>query len=246
MWTALLLAQAHVAGRHADVFGEEEAARKAAGEAGAAGDRFRELLEVAPVRGAIVLTKDGKPAKDRQADVAYTRNGARWIWRWEPRRGAEPDETMTHELGHLWLTFWADGLEPPKVKRYGSSLPDWFDEGFASLLEGPKAHAAYAAAMKKRLVAGTAMPLGDLLECLHPDSREKSERKKATDRWLFYAQSYSVVAFIAEHLGAVAFRSVATKLKAGRELAAALGSDGLPGTLAEFESAWIDWAKSRE
>lgn len=237
---AAAAAQAHVAGRFIDVFGESEAAEKAAKEADAAARRFQELFATTPLRGAIVLTRDGHPVKDAKKDMAYTKNGAKWVWRWEQGKGQEPDETMTHELGHLWLIFWKDGTGLT-VPQYGSSLPDWLDEGIANLLEGPRAHEAYRSGTRQRVEAGTHMPLTELFTCLHPGSREKSDRPKAKDRWLFYAQTYSITAFLAESCGADAFRHVVYTLKDGRKIEDALGHKGLPATLADLEKAWKAW-----
>lgn len=216
----ILILQIHVEGKHADVFGEEEAAWAASRDADAAGEKFREVFGASPLRAAIVLTKDGKPAKDAKADVKYAKNGAKWVWRWEAKRGREPDATMAHELGHLWLIFWADG-ERPKAAPYGSSLPDWLDEGVASLLEG----ADYG--------KGKASPLADLFTWEHPDSRGTGE--KAKDRGLFYAQSASVVRYL-DKRGALGH--VAKTLRSGKKFEDALGCHGLPKTLEEFEAAW--------
>ncbi len=234
------LGQVHVAGRHVDVFGAAEAAEKAKGEADAAGDRFQALFGAAPWRGAVVLTQDGRPAKDAKGDLKYLAGGARWIFRWEPGKGNEPDETMTHELGHLWLIFWMDGTGL-KEPQYGSSLPDWLDEGVANLLEGPRAHAAYRGEMRRRVAAGTHQPLAELFACVHPISRQKTDKPKAADRWLFYAQTHSITAYLAEGLGPEAFRHVVTTLKQGKGLEAALGAKGLPKSVAELESAWKAW-----
>jgi hypothetical protein len=238
---AAALLQVRVGGDHLDVFGEKEAAGKASAEAEAAAARFVEIFGAAPPRGAIVLTKDGKPAKDKQKDLAYAKHGARWIWRWEAKKGLEPDETMTHELGHLFLIFWLHGETPPGP-QYGSRLPDWLDEGVANVLEGPNAHAAYDGEMRKRVAARTHMPLTDLFACLHPQSRETSDRKKAEDRWLFYAQSWSVTAFLIDRGGIAAFRAIVSALKDGKKLETVLGTKGLPNTVADLEAAWMAWA----
>ena len=63
-------------------------------------------------------------------------------------------------------------------------------------------------------------------------------RVKARDRLLFYSQSWSVAAFIADRYGPKAFRHVAETLKAGRSFESALGAHGLPRGLPEFEEAW--------
>jgi len=235
----------HTAGRHMDLFGDPEVCARAAADADAAGDRFRGLFGTAPVRGALVLT-NGRPGLKEagRSDRAFTRHGARWIWRWERTTAQERDEHMTHELGHLWLIFWADGLDAPPARRYGSSLPDWFDEGFACLLEGPKMQRAYAATVRRRAAEGSVMALADLFACVHPDSKEETKKEKAADRWLFYSQSWSVAAFLAESLGADAFRRIAATLKAGRPFETALGGKGLPKDLAGFEDAWKAWVRA--
>jgi hypothetical protein len=234
------------AGRHMDLFGDPEAGARAAADADAAGDRFRALFGAAPVRGAIVLTNGRPDLKDRNSrSRAFMRFGARWIWQWERTTAEERDETMTHELGHLWLIFWADGLDARPARRYGSSLPDWFDEGVACLLEGPKMHRAYAATLKRRVDGGSAMSLEDLFACVHPDSKEETTKEKAADRWLFYSQCWSVAAFLADGLGADAFRRVAVALKTGRPFEKALGDKGLPKDLAGFEDAWKAWILGR-
>lgn len=237
-----VLLQVHVAGEHVDVFGEAGAAEKAKGEADAAAARFKELFGVAPLRGAVVLTRDGRPAKDRKRDLAYTKNGAKWIWRWEPSKGAEPDETMAHELGHLFFVFWIHGTTPPAKKQYGSELPDWLDEGVACLLEGPRAREAYAAEVRRRARAGTTLPLAELFGGLHPISREESDVPRIEDRWLFYAQSWSVTAFLAEECGAAALRRVVATLRRGKRVQDALGAKGLPDSLEELEKRWKEWA----
>ena len=230
------------AGRCMDVFGDPETARLASADADAAGERFRGLIGAAPLRGALILTNGRPDLKTPSRELRpWTRHGAKWVWRWERTCGEKRDEYMTHELGHLWLIFWADGTKDPGVRRYGSSLPDWFDEAFACLLEGPVMQRAYAATARAKAEAGRAMPLEDLFTCIHPDSREDTEKEKARDRWLFYAQSWSVAEFLVRKYGADAFRHVAATLKAGRPFEAALGGRGLPKTLAEFEEAWTAW-----
>lgn len=229
----LLQAQPAPPGRHMGVFGDPETALRASADADAAGDRFQELLGKAPVKGALILA--GEPPRRAGSRIG---KGLRWEWTWKRTTGAERDETMTHELGHLWLIFWADGLEAPKVRRYGSSLPDWFDEAVACLLEGPRMQKIYAGIVRRRVSDDTAMPLAELLACLHPDSREESNREKARDRMLFYSQAWSVASFIADRYGPKAFRHVAETLKAGKPFEAALGAHGLPKQLPEFEEAW--------
>ena len=233
------------AGRHMDLFGEPGVCAQARADADAAGDRFRELFGTAPLRGALLLTNGRPDLKDvKYRNPALTRHGARWIWRWERTTAAERDEPMTHELGHLWLIFWADGPDARTARRYGSSLPDWFDEGVACLLEGPKMHRAYAATMMRRVGGNSEMSLADLFACVHPDSKEETTKAKAADRWLFYSQSWSVSAFLADRLGADAFRRVAGALKAGKTFETALGGKGLPRDLADFENAWKEWAQA--
>src|SRR5262245_43196293 len=159
---ALLAMQepARTAGRHMDLFGDPDVCARARDDADAAGDEFRALFGAAPVRGAILLTNGRPDLKDKKSrSREFMRHGARWIWQWERMTGPERDETMTHELGHLWLIFWADGLDAPPARRYGSSLPDWFDEGVACLLEGPKMQRAYAATVKRRAAEGSVMAL---------------------------------------------------------------------------------------
>ncbi|MBI2900345.1 MAG: hypothetical protein HYY17_09175 [Planctomycetes bacterium] len=235
------LAQVHVAGKDMDVFGERGPAEKAARETDAAGARFREIFGAAPRRGAVILTREGRPVPDRDKDRAYFAHGAKWIWRWEAGRGAEPDTTMAHELGHLWLLFWADGPEP-KTRQYGSTLPDWIDEGFASLMEGETARRLYSGAAKRLVRDGTRLPLADLLGCIHPDSREKTDRPKAKDRLVFYTQSWSVVAFLEDRYGAAALRHLLEKIRSGKRVEDALGEKGLPKTLGDLDAEWEAWA----
>jgi hypothetical protein len=245
MLLIVVLCQAHAAGEFVDVFGGRDAAEKAAKEADAAAAQFKALFGVAPMRGAVVLTTEGKPEKDKTRDLVYAKHGARWIWRWEANKSAEPDETMAHELGHLFLIFWIHGATPPGL-QYGSLLPDWLDEGVASVIESPNGHAAYAAEMCKRIAADSHLPLGEFFNCLHPDSREKCKKSRAGDRWLFYAQSYSVTAFVIDRYGAEAIRAIVGALKERKPIETALGTKGLPKTLADLESAWKKWASEQK
>jgi hypothetical protein len=248
LWALLAIQDpSRTAGRHVDCFGDETVCARAAADADAAGDRFRDLFGTAPARGAVVLTNGRPDLKDKKSRTrALLRFGARWSWQWERTTGPDPDETMTHELGHLWLIFWADGFGAPAARRYGSSLPDWFDEGVACLLEGPKMQRLYAATLKRRMDGEDAMSLARLFACVHPDSKEETKKEKAADRWLFYSQSWGVAAFLADGLGPEAFRRVAGELKAGRAFEKALGGKGLPKDLAAFEDAWKAWIRKRE
>lgn len=44
-------------------------------------------------------------------------------------------EFVMHELGHLLLFAYIDGAHPDSLDGYGSSLPDWVDEGVAMWME---------------------------------------------------------------------------------------------------------------
>jgi hypothetical protein len=206
-----------VAGEHVDVFGGKEEAAKLAKEADAAGARFRGILGTAPLRGAILVGKEMKSGPE------HAKNGAKWIWTWDPSGLYEG--AFAHELGHFWLIYWADGTQA-KLTGYGSSLPDWIDEGFASLFDPPELRRSYAAEMKRRIAAGTHLKLEDLFGLLHPDSRGKGDRCR--DRFLFYAQSWSVAAWL-EEKGTLG--RVLKDLKAGKKPAAA-----------DLEPGWTEWA----
>jgi len=242
---ACALLQSSATGKHADIFGEEEAVKRAVKDADAAGERFREIFGVAPVKVAVILQKDGKPLPDTKADQACYKNGAKFIFRWEKKPGYDE---MTHELGHLWLLVWIDGLPkaPPREPRYGSTLPDWADEGVATLFDDEAMRARYRVDMRKYL-SGKVPSLDELFDSVHPESRQPgAEERRAKDRWLFYCQTNSVMEYVLEKHGAESLRHVIATLKKGKGMAPALGAKGLPKTVEELEKAWREWASAEQ
>jgi hypothetical protein len=215
---------AQLAGRHADVFGDEAVAKRASRDADAAGDRFKEIFGVTPLRAAIVV------AKERPADASLMKGGAKWIWSWSRKTGDDPDGDMMHELGHMWFIFWVDGTSRPKAKVYGSSLPDWIDEGVATLFDTEKTRAWYRRSLRSRL--DDAPSLDDFFACVHPDSREKgAEERRAKDRGQFYGQAHSVTAYLLEK---GELRKAIATMRQGRAVAT------------DFEKSWREWAARDE
>lgn len=238
-----LLPEGHVAGKHVDVFGEEAALAPAVARADGVADGFRNWIGAEPIRGAVVILPAGEKATDeRKRDRKYLANGAKWVWCWETGK-KEPEGMFEHELAHLWLIFHVDGVDRKAPAPYGSLLPDWMDEGFAGQFDTEETRNEFRKALRDRAEREGLIPLETFFGLVHPDVKgEKDPRKRPASRYLFYSQSYGVVAFLGETYGVRGFRHVLETLKRGREISAVLGKEGLPASMEELEVAWKEWA----
>ncbi len=215
---ALCSASQEAKGRSFDVFGpDRERARRIAREADHVSARFREWFGKEPPRGAILLGEGDR--KDRR----LLAGGARWTWKWDGPEGA-----FLHELAHLLLVMTFG----KKEGRYGSVLPDWIDEGFASQFDPPSQRRAYARVAATAFRRDSWMRFPDLFETVHPDSRE-GDTKKAGDRILWYAQTASVFRFLVSESGPEFFRD-----------AAGIGMDRGLRRAAGLEEDWKSWASA--
>lgn len=227
LWILLSFQDGRLAGGSFDVFGPDEAARREHLEqAEAAAGRFERLFGRKAPRGAILLGSG-----DRK-DPRFLRGGARWIWRWD----GEIEGAFAHELGHLLVGITYG------VRRgsYGSALPDWIDEGFAGLFDPDPQKKAYRRALRQSLEAGGWIPLADLLDSVHPDSREKNG-KKAGSRLQWYAQTASLFEFLESACDPGYLRESIRHGLEGARVRLSTEGKKVPGSLEILEEEWKTW-----
>ncbi|MFA6316926.1 MAG: hypothetical protein WC943_05860 [Elusimicrobiota bacterium] len=134
---------------------------------------------------------------------------------------------IAHECAHLALHgYWAS---------YASAPPTWLDEGFAELLRGsatsqsdPRWTKSFSPVFKVRWFVG---------------SSPKDAPSDKVAAW--YAQAYSMTAFLYRRHSSVRFKKFCASLREGEPLENALQSAYGYGSLEEFESAWASWAKRK-
>jgi hypothetical protein len=154
------------------------------------------------------------------------------------------------------------------------SLPDWLDEATAVLCESEQSKAQRLAGMRSQHSREQLIPLAELLTMEHPVAKAlgafiAAQRKAAMDSagtrssnemmmrvtpppgmldgarsGQFYAQSYSLAAFLAEREGPTFLSHLAGVLGRGQTMEDVLKEPGrkLPKDVASLERAWKTWA----
>jgi hypothetical protein len=135
-------------------------------------------------------------------------------------------DAVAHELGHL-ITHQVT------VSPYGSSVPPWLDEGLAMHAEGPQTDSDKGA-LKKAIADGTITTLKSLSSPFSADAREA---------FYSYAESRSVIEYLANNFGKSKINDLLVLLNDGNSMDDALmkiygfNLDGL-------DRAWADWLMS--
>lgn len=120
-------------------------------------------------------------------------NGS-WVLEWETSKaflegaavmGSEADvahhwsATLPHEIGHMLLEadFFPDGL-PNTLQRYGTPLPDWFDEAVALWMEPDSVRQRRLLGARTNL--DTVPPIRTLISIEHPLREDEAIRRHTT------------------------------------------------------------------
>ncbi|MFA6433350.1 MAG: hypothetical protein WCW52_01510 [Elusimicrobiales bacterium] len=141
--------------------------------------------------------------------------------------------TLAHEMTHLIFNEFMGPANSVNLK--------WINEGLA-VYEETRASAASQAVYNQRLVSQVApnpIPFAQMIN-LAP----QSEQIGSVERW--YAQAYSVVAYMINEGSTLGFSSFITSLKAGAATDAAIG-DAFPNLWkkpGDLEKAWLLHIKS--
>lgn len=249
----LWLALQTVTGEAFDVYGGKEAAAGRSKQAEAAAGRFAAVFGPAP-RGSIVLTKDKKLGGSINLEGYKT-----WTFPWpETLDGPDPFE---HELGHILFVQVVNAGCAEKLKKgfkgYGSYLPDWLDEGAALACEPDAARAEFL----KALDLEKPIAFASFFSMEHPLKDAPAGHMKpavADEAARFYAQSLSVVEFMADQYGRGYVRHLVATLQDGGGVADTLPwlekhrdalpgkPDGVPETIDGLQAFWLSWASSRK
>ncbi|HYW31376.1 MAG TPA: PDZ domain-containing protein, partial [Gemmatimonas sp.] len=149
------------------------------------------------------------------------------------------------------------------VGHHYGTLPAWFNEGIASLVETPSELAAQQEALRRHRDA--LIPLAELFSSAHPVSggeivsegatssdggmlvvRAESDPAAIRRAALFYPQSRAVLEFLLEREGSDAVRRMAEGLRAGKSTSALLAEmRSAPRDLSTFEREWTAWVRAR-
>lgn len=248
IWLAL---QA-VTGEAFDVYGGK-AAESRSKQAEAAAKRFSTVFEKAP-RGSIVLSKDKKLGGALNLEGYKT-----WTFPWpETMDGPDPFE---HELGHILFVQIVNAGCEEKLKKgfkgYGSYLPDWLDEGAALICESDDGRAGFL----KSLDLGKPIPFATFFTMEHPLKDAPAGHMKpaaAGEAARYYAQSLSVVQFMADQYGRDYLKHLIGVLQGGGKVEETFSwlskrretlpgkPDGVPETLDGLQAFWRSWAEGRK
>ena len=164
---------------------------------------------------------------------------------------------LSHEAGHVYLLAYADSGD-----GYGSALPDWVDEAFATLCERPALVRARDAALR---LDEAPIPLDTLFSMRHPlltsgltrglrgddiepgphvhrirMSGEQADALRQTVQ--FYTHTSSLARFLAARHGDLVFGRVADRLLGGATTPEALAAEGVD--VDELESTWRAWVET--
>lgn len=241
--------------------------------------RFQHHFGVPPPKIAVVLSNDQRGATPKVGDVAARGLPVlNWLTdaAWASRHGGvathSESHILPHEACHLFLVAYVNeriskqraGAEA--LSHYGHpQIPDWFDEGVASLCERPDMQARRRARVEQSLTKR--FPLDELFTMAHPLSKGIPVRgmpsglgpdvkpgtkvgavtfsgsqipQDLVDRAVtYYAQVFSVIDYLAATAEPAGIKVLADRLAAGQTTLQALeGIKGLPPAAA-LEKAWL-------
>ena len=187
--------------------------------------------------------------------------------------GLAEARALSHEAGHKYLITWADTKTkraPGMVRKYGHpSMPDWFDEAFATLCEYPFLQKRRYAFLEKNM--DKTIPFEEFLKMDHPmlsklsggKQMSKTDMEKilknlpagakitvrkgddlVTEKdYMFYSQSLAITDFLVEKKGATIIKQIAEGLLADKNLAEIISGDS---DISKLESDWKTWLKARK
>ncbi|MDQ3487707.1 MAG: hypothetical protein M3468_08245 [Acidobacteriota bacterium] len=243
-----------------------------------AASQFQKYFGVEPPKIAVVLTNDTRGAAPVVGDIAARGVPVlNWLTdsAWAARHGGvathSESQILPHEACHLFLVAYVnrkttkDGAGAKATTHYGHpQIPDWFDEGVASLCERPdmqeRRRAGFARELDKRV------PLDELFTMPHPLAAGIPVRFSAEDRpkmkpgtyvgavtftsgqvpqelisrsLRYYLQVFSVIDYLSQRAEPNAMRIMADRMAEGATTREALKDvKGLP-TLNALESDWL-------
>ena len=244
-----------------------------------AASQFRKYFGVTAPKIAVVLSNDQRGALPVVGDVvAKGLPVLNWLTdsAWAAQHGGvathSESHILPHEACHLFLVTYVNGKitnERAGAKapsHYGHpQIPDWFDEGVASLCERPDMQAGRRAKLKETLASR--MPLDELFTMAHPlaggipvrsapgaapttmkpgtrvgavtFSGSQLPQEMVARAVTFYAQVFSVIDYLSRTGAPESMRVLADRMAAGATTRQALGGvKGLPSPDA-LESAWL-------
>lgn len=239
-----------------------------------------------PPIGVVVFSS---PAETRMLDLGPLRTRVRGILPWivqhesDPtvsRSGVEGHRALAHEACHVYLVARTGVVLDRPVRSpagpapsYGDpSLPDWFDEGVATLCEPAATHATRVAAI--RAAGDSAIALAELFRMEHPALRQiqsmVAAQRAAGDSAaagragvisvrvpadagasatpsIFYAQANSVLEFMADREGPQFVGRLGEGLARGLSVEQVLAAHArrLPRDLPGLEREWKQWVAAR-
>ena len=244
-----------------------------------AATQFRKYFGVTAPKIAVVLSNDQRGALPVVGDVAAKGLPVlNWLTdaAWASQHGGvvthSESHILPHEACHLFLVTYVNekitkeqaGAKAPS--HYGHpQIPDWFDEGVASLCERPDMQARRRSKLKENLA--NRMPLDELFTMAHPlaggipvrsmpgsmpstmkpgtrvgavtFSGSQLPQEMVAKAVTFYAQVFSVIEYLSTTAAPESMRVLADRMAAGATTRQALADvKGLPSAEA-LESAWL-------
>lgn len=241
--------------------------------------QFKKYFGVTAPKIAVVLSNDQRGALPVVGDVAAKGLPVlNWLTdaAWASQHGGvvthSESHILPHEACHLFLVTYVNqkitkeraGAKAPS--HYGHpQIPDWFDEGVASLCERPDMQARRRAKLKEGL--SNRLPLDELFTMAHPlaggipvrpaagappmttkpgtrvgavtFSGSQLPQEMVAKAVTFYAQVFSVIDYLSRAAPPESIRVMADRMAAGASTRQALAEiKGLPPADA-LESAWL-------
>ena len=187
--------------------------------------------------------------------------------------GLAEARALSHEAGHKFLITYADTKTTRRsgmTRKYGHpSIPDWFDEAFATLCEFPMLQKRRYAFLEKNL--DKTIPFEEFFKMDHPMLAKLSGEKQMSQEeakkllknlpagakitirkgdglvtekdFMFYSQSLALTDFLVEKKGKMIIRKIADGLLEGKSLSEILSDES---TISQLESDWKSWVKERK
>ena len=242
--------------------------------------QFRKYFGVTAPKIAVVLSNDQRGALPVVADVVEKGLPVlNWLTdaAWASQHGGvvthSESHILPHEACHLFLVTYVNGkmtkaqAGAKAPSHYGHpQVPDWFDEGVASLCERPDMQERRRAKLKDNLA--NRMPLDELFTMPHPlaggipvrsvaggpppttmkpgtrvgavtFSASQLPQEMVAKAVTFYAQVFSVIEYLSRVAAPESMRVIADRMAAGATTRQALADvKGLPAADA-LEGAWL-------